>query len=195
MLPGGVSLAWNTLAPTLGIAAAPITPILGATTSFAVLMTLAPALAALTGFWWLRGHVRHQLPAAAGGLLVGFDPFMGGHLVVEALRDRWCWVLAAVGITAGAASPLLVSQLFSPAVPTGRFRAVPGDYVLGSSRLLIGTAGRVSSLGVAEDGVYPHRRRTRRAVHPRVEAVVVALNVDEAPRLLELAALLTGRPA
>lgn len=229
--PSGVSLAWNTLAPTLGVLAAPITLTLGAPLGFAVLMTLAPALTALTGFWWLRRHVQHPAPAVAGGLLLGFDPFMGGHLLGHlnlvfcallpvmlmlgedllwrrprsqrrsalylglvtaaalgiseelvlitvigmvvalllalwvlpvltraAIATSWRWVLLAVGVTIVAASPLLVSQLLlSPAltVPTDRFRAVPGDYVFGSSRLLIAAdPGHRSFLGVAEDGVY-----------------------------------------
>lgn len=78
--PGGVSLSWNTLVPTLGVIAAPLT-LASPALSFAVLMTVAPALTALTGFWWLRRHVGRFWPAAVGGLLVAFNPFMSGQLL------------------------------------------------------------------------------------------------------------------
>ena len=79
--PAGVSLSWNTLVPTLGLLAAPITLTVGANVSFAVLLTLAPALACLTGFWWLRRHTRHTVAAVVGGLFIGFNPFMAGHML------------------------------------------------------------------------------------------------------------------
>ena len=79
--PGGVALSWNTFVPTLGIVAAPLTLATSASLSFAVLITLAPALTALTGFWWLRRHVSRRWTAAGGGLLLAFDPYMSGHLL------------------------------------------------------------------------------------------------------------------
>lgn len=79
--PDGVSLSWNTLVPTLGLAAAPLTFATTASFSFAVLITLGPALTALTGFWWLRRYVDRSWAAAAGGLLLGFNPYMSGHLL------------------------------------------------------------------------------------------------------------------
>lgn len=79
--PEGVSLAWNTLIPTLGVLVAPLTLTVGAPLTFSILITLGPALTAVTGFWWLRRHVRHPAPAAAGALLLAFDPYMGGHLL------------------------------------------------------------------------------------------------------------------
>ncbi len=78
--PHGVSLSWNTLMPTLGVLAAPLTLTLGAAFAFAVLLVLGPATASLTGFLWLRRHTTHPLPAAVGGLLIGFNPFMTGHI-------------------------------------------------------------------------------------------------------------------
>lgn len=78
--PHGVALSWNTLTPTLGVAAAPLTLTVGATVTYAILMTLSPALAVLTSFWWLRRHVSRPLAAAVGGFVVAFSPFMAGHL-------------------------------------------------------------------------------------------------------------------
>lgn len=79
--PDGVSLSWNTVMPTLGVLAAPLTYTVGPAFTFALLMTAAPALTSLTGFWWLRRHCRHTAPAIVGGLVVGFNPFIGGHLL------------------------------------------------------------------------------------------------------------------
>lgn len=79
--PHGFALTWNTFVPTLSIVAAPITFTMGATYSFAVLITLGPALTALTGFWWLRRHTERAGPAAVGGLMIAFSPFVAGHLL------------------------------------------------------------------------------------------------------------------
>jgi hypothetical protein len=78
--PQGVSLSWNTCTPTLGVLAAPLTLSVGPVFTYALLMTLAPALAALSGFWWLRRHTSKPGAAAVGGLIIGFNPYMSGHL-------------------------------------------------------------------------------------------------------------------
>lgn len=79
--PHGIALTWNTFVPTLGILAAPITLTMGAAISFAVLITLGPALTTLTGFWWLRRHTHRPIPAAVGAFAIGFSPFVAGHLL------------------------------------------------------------------------------------------------------------------
>lgn len=79
--PRGVSLTWNTAVPTLGVLAAPLTLTVGPALSFAVLLTLGPALTSLTGFWWLRRHTTRYAPAALGGFVIGFSPFIAGHLL------------------------------------------------------------------------------------------------------------------
>lgn len=79
--PHGVSLTWNTFTPTLGVVAAPLTFTLGPVFAYAVLMTAGPMLTALTGFWWLRRHVRRAPAAAVGGLLIAFNPYVSGHLL------------------------------------------------------------------------------------------------------------------
>jgi hypothetical protein len=79
--PGGASLAWNTLMPTLGLLGAPLTFTFGASVTFAVLMTLSPVFASVTGYWWLRRHTERTWPAVAGGLLIGFNSYMAGHLL------------------------------------------------------------------------------------------------------------------
>ncbi|MET3808865.1 hypothetical protein ABIB25_005895 [Nakamurella sp. UYEF19] len=79
--PDGVSLAWNTAVPTLGVLAAPLTLTAGPALSFVVLITLGPPLMALTSFWWLRRHVARSWPAAFGALLLAFSPYMSGHML------------------------------------------------------------------------------------------------------------------
>ena len=79
--PDGVSLAWNTAVPTLGVLAAPLTLTAGPALSFVVLMTLGPPLMALTSFWWLRRYVDRSWPAAVGALLLAFSPYMSGHML------------------------------------------------------------------------------------------------------------------
>jgi hypothetical protein len=81
LYPEGVSLTWNTFVPTLAIIAAPVTLSLGASVSFALLITLGPPLTAVTGFWWLRRHTRQPAPAAVGALLLAFNPFVAGHML------------------------------------------------------------------------------------------------------------------
>ncbi len=79
--PHGVSLTWNTLMPTLGIVAAPLTLTAGAAVSFTVLLVLAPALTALTAFAWLRRWTEHATAAGVGALAVGFSPYEVGHML------------------------------------------------------------------------------------------------------------------
>lgn len=79
--PDGVSLAWNTAVPTLGILAAPLTLTAGPALSFVVLITLGPPLMTLTNFWWLRRYVSRSWPAAIGALLLAFSPYMSGHML------------------------------------------------------------------------------------------------------------------
>jgi hypothetical protein len=78
--PHGASLSWNPSMPTLGILAAPLTFTAGVVFTWVLLLTIAPALASLTAFWWLRRHTEHPLPAAAGALFIGFGPYMTGHM-------------------------------------------------------------------------------------------------------------------
>lgn len=79
--PTGVSLAWNTLMPTLGIAGAPLTLVAGAAVSYTVLLVLAPALTTLTAYHWLRRWTARPVTAALGGFTVGFSPYQAGHML------------------------------------------------------------------------------------------------------------------
>lgn len=82
--PVGVNAMWNTSVPALGVIFAPVTLLFGAVVSFNLACILGPPLSAWTASLWLRRHVG-AAPAALGGLLFGFSPFViahsrGGHL-------------------------------------------------------------------------------------------------------------------
>lgn len=79
--PDGASLSWNTLTPTLGVLAAPVTLTAGAVFAYTLLVTAAPVLASVTGFWWLRRHTGRPGGAMLGGLIIGFNPYMAGHML------------------------------------------------------------------------------------------------------------------
>lgn len=78
--PHAVSLSWNTLTPTLGLLAAPLTLTLGGALTYAVLMTAAPVVTAMTGYAWLHRHVPRAGGAVIGALFIAFGPFVTGQL-------------------------------------------------------------------------------------------------------------------
>ena len=83
--PIGVSAMWNTSVLGLGVLFAPVTLVFGPIASFNLVCILGPPLSAWTASFWLRRYVS-PLPAALGGLLFGFSPFViaqsrAGHLM------------------------------------------------------------------------------------------------------------------
>ena len=77
--PLGVNLATNTWAPALGLAASPITAILGPVATYNLLLRLAFASSATSMFFVLRGWTKWRPAAFAGGLLYGFGSYMSDH--------------------------------------------------------------------------------------------------------------------
>lgn len=75
--PAGVNLMWNTGVPLLGFLVAPVTALAGPVFALTVLVTLAPALSGWVLFLVLRRWVP-AVPAAVGGLMYGFSPYMIG---------------------------------------------------------------------------------------------------------------------
>ena len=74
--PGGVNLATNTLASALGLAASPLTLILGPVATYSFLLRLALAVSATSMCFVLRSWTRWWPAAFAGGLLYGFSSYM-----------------------------------------------------------------------------------------------------------------------
>ena len=84
--PVASSAMWNTSVLGLGVLFAPVTAVFGAVVSFNLACILGPPLSAWTAWLWLRRHVG-DVPAAFGGLLFGFSPFVidestAGHLML-----------------------------------------------------------------------------------------------------------------
>ena len=84
----GVSAMWNTSVFALGTVFAPITLLFGPVVSFNLALILGPPLSAWTAAMWLSRHAR-MLPAALGGLLFGFSPFVIEHSRAGHLNFSW----------------------------------------------------------------------------------------------------------
>lgn len=82
--PAGLSLAWHTSIPALGMVVVPFTLKYGALATYNGLMRLAPGLAGVGIFWAARELTGRTLPAFVAGLVFGFSTYeMGqslGHL-------------------------------------------------------------------------------------------------------------------
>jgi len=82
--PQGVNLMWNTTAPLMGVALAPLTLTLGGVFAYNVAETLGLASSALAAFVMIRRYVRAAdatgtIAALIGGALYGFSPYMAAH--------------------------------------------------------------------------------------------------------------------
>src|SRR2546430_12144836 len=82
--PQGVNLMWNTTAPLLGVALAPVTATLGGVFAYNLAETLGLATSAMAAFVMIRRYVRATdtigtLAALVGGALYGFSPYMAAH--------------------------------------------------------------------------------------------------------------------
>src|SRR6266550_2638555 len=82
--PQGVNLMWNTTAPVLGVALAPLTATLGGVFAYNVAETLGLATSAMAAFVMIRRYVQATaatgtIAALVGGALYGFSPYMAAH--------------------------------------------------------------------------------------------------------------------
>ncbi|HTJ90945.1 MAG TPA: hypothetical protein VL356_12310 [Acidocella sp.] len=112
--PTGMSLAWHTAIPALGLVATPFTLKYGALATYNGLMRIAPGLAGVGAFWAARELTGRTWPAFVAGLVFGFSPYemgqSGGHLnlsftiavpllvwtVLRAIRCEWPPALLAL---------------------------------------------------------------------------------------------------
>src|SRR2546423_6640273 len=127
--PDGINLMWQTSVPLLGLLMWPVTATLGPIFSYNLLMTASVALSAFSGFLACRRHVSQAWPAAVGGLLFGFSPYMLaqslGHPHVAAsficplmliafeeavIRQQRSWRRLGLAIGGLAAAQLLISE-------------------------------------------------------------------------------------
>ena len=80
--PSGANLMWNTSIVFPALVMAPVTLLWGPVLSYGVLTVLAVSLSAWCGALAVRRFTARWVPAAVGGLLYGFSPYM----VAQALR-------------------------------------------------------------------------------------------------------------
>lgn len=82
--PQGVNLMWNTTAPLIGAALAPLTLTLGGVFAYNVAETLGLALSGLAAFVMIRRYAQKAdaigtFAALVGGALYAFSPYMAAH--------------------------------------------------------------------------------------------------------------------
>jgi hypothetical protein len=79
-VPGGYNLAWVTSMPGPSLLLAPVTLTLGAQFTWNLIAFASPALSAWTAFLLCRHVTGSAVPAAVGGYLFGFSPYMLSQL-------------------------------------------------------------------------------------------------------------------
>ncbi len=78
--PSGINLMWNTSVLLPSFLMAPVTVIWGAAFSYNVVLTLGPVLACTFSYMAFRRWTG-RLPSLAGGLVVGFSPYVTSQAV------------------------------------------------------------------------------------------------------------------
>lgn len=81
--PVGVNLAVNQSMSLAGVLSAPVSWLVGPFAAFNLWLRLAFVASAGSMYLVLRRYVHRELPAAVGGLLYGFSPFMVGHSLIS----------------------------------------------------------------------------------------------------------------
>jgi hypothetical protein len=127
--PDGINVLWSTGLPLVMWLLTPLTIFAGPIVSYNVLVTGGVALTAWCGYLTFRRWVRHDLAAAAGGLLLGFSPYMiiqaAGHpslivafsvplflLLFDEILVRQSWSIRRTGVLLGllGAAQLLIGE-------------------------------------------------------------------------------------
>jgi len=78
--PDGYNLAWAASIPLPSLLLSPVTAVFGPRQAFNVLQLLIPALNASAAFWLCRRLTGRRTPAAIGGLVFGFSPYVVSHM-------------------------------------------------------------------------------------------------------------------
>src|SRR3989442_10764626 len=84
---------WNTTAPLIGVAMAPLTLTLGGVFAYNVAETLGLASSAMAAFVMIRRYVRATdatgtIAALIGGALYGFSPYMAAHALGDPPAEK-----------------------------------------------------------------------------------------------------------
>lgn len=141
--PAGISLAWKTSIPSLGLLLAPIIRQFGAVIVYNILMISAPSLMAFSTYLAIQELIGAVLPSVFGGWLVGISSYVMGQdqnhlnlvfcvvvpllvfMLLRAVHKKWHWL--CIGGTTGilAAIQFGISQeVFCTAVLFGTITLV-----------------------------------------------------------------------
>ena len=181
--PDGFNLMWNTSILLPAFLLSPVTLLLGVVVAYNVLATLALALSAWCAYFALRRYVRPG-PAAVGGLLYGFSPFMFAqaqnhpHMTL-AVFPPLALLLLDETLVRQRRSPLLVGALIGIAAG---FQLVTGEEILAATVL-------VAAIGIALLALLHRnliRARTPYALRALGAAFVVALVIGAVPLGVQL---------
>jgi hypothetical protein len=83
--PIGVNLAWTALVPLLAWISIPLQLTVGEPTTYNIVVTLAPPLAAFSAFLLCRRATGAFWPSVLGGYIFGFSPYMLGQVLEHLL--------------------------------------------------------------------------------------------------------------
>jgi len=131
--PAGANLMWNTSILFPALLMAPVTALPGPVTSYGILTILAVGLSAWCGALAIRRHTARWLPAAIGGLLYGFSPYMMSQALRHPQLDIAVYpplvlLLADEILVRRRRSPLLLGTLLGAATAA---QLLTGEEVLG----------------------------------------------------------------
>jgi hypothetical protein len=136
--PAGANLMWNTSILFPALLMAPVTALPGPVTSYGILTILAVGLSAWCGALAIRRHTARWLPAAIGGLLYGFSPYMMSQALRHPQLDIAVYpplvlLLADEILVRRRRSPLLLGTLLGAATAA---QLLTGEEVLGLTALM-----------------------------------------------------------
>jgi len=144
--PQGANMAWNAAAFVQSLAVWPVAALAGPVVAFNLVMTLGPALTAFFSHLVLRRWVSSPVAAAAGGLLVGFSPYLIAH---EAAGHANLVTAFPVPLTLLLLDSLLVRQRRSPWLLGGLLGLLAAVQVYAADEEVVAGAAMLTVAGLA----------------------------------------------
>ena len=172
--PSGANLMWNTSIIFPALLLAPVTVLLGPITSYDVLTVLAVGLSAWCGALAVRRYTARWLPAAVGGLLYGFSPYMISqalhhpHLDI-AVYPPLVLILGDEILVRRGRSPALLGVLLGAATAA---QLLTGEEVLTLTGLMSGIV-LAALLVIHRADLGPYLRRAREAALPAAASFIL----------------------
>lgn len=130
LYPAGVNLMWQPSIPLATAILSPVTLLGGPVLSYNIAVSIAPALAAMAGYWFCVRIVGDRLAAGVGGLLIGFSPFVVAHGISHPyltlgmslvtvtgvglheawVRQRWRWPVTGLVLGVATAAQVVTGE-------------------------------------------------------------------------------------